>query len=47
MAFLIPENIASHSDLPSVVQAVARSLRDDLDEEVISAYFGVEDDAED
>lgn len=34
MAFLIPENIASRSDLPGPVQAVARSLRDDLDDKV-------------
>lgn len=34
MAFLIPENIASRSDLSGQVQAVARSLRDELDDDV-------------
>lgn len=33
MAFLIPENIASRSDVPGPLQAVARCLRDDLDEQ--------------
>lgn len=34
MAFLIPENIPSRSDLPEPLQAVARALRDAADEDV-------------
>ena len=34
MAFLIPENIASRSDIPSTLQGVARALRDSLPDEV-------------
>jgi hypothetical protein len=34
VAFLIPENIASRSDVPGPIQAVARCLRDELGDEV-------------
>ena len=34
MAFLIPENIASRSDIPATLQSVARAMRDDLPEDV-------------
>jgi hypothetical protein len=38
MAYLIPENIPSRSDIPAAVQDIARTLRDHVDENVTVWY---------
>lgn len=45
MAFLIPENIASRSDIPATLQSVARAMRDDLPEQT-TVWLDREDDEE-
>lgn len=45
MAYLIPENAASRSDIPASLQAVAAAVRDDLPDEV-TVWLDQEEDAD-